>query len=207
MNFLAHLYLSPPENEIILGNFIADAVKGKTIHDFSACIQLGIRLHRQIDTFTDQHHAHRHTRNVLQSDFGKFSGVIADIFFDHFLALHWNRFSSENLESYTLRHYKLFEENYSIMPAVSKRIFPYMKKDNWLLNYSSVSFLTRVFEGMSKRTRFNSKMELATDFLLRHYSLIEEDFFILMPDLKMYCDEVSVSCNNDFVKTSIDLEL
>ncbi|MDO9510712.1 MAG: acyl carrier protein phosphodiesterase [Bacteroidales bacterium] len=197
MNFLAHLVLSPPEKEIILGNFIADAVKGSTINTFSSCIQEGIQLHRKIDTYTDQHHAHRHSRIILQPRFAKFSGVITDIFFDHYLAKDWIRFSSENLETYTLRHYEIIEEYWEILPPITRKIFPFMKGDNWLLNYSSIDFLKRVFEGMSRRTRFKSEMEYATDFLLLHYNAFEEDFNILMPDLISFCSEIAISCNSE----------
>jgi len=44
MNFLAHLYLSPDNEDILLGNFIADAVKGKTFDNYKQSIKNGILI-------------------------------------------------------------------------------------------------------------------------------------------------------------------
>ena len=46
MNFLAHLYLSKDNKNILIGNFIADAVKGKKHENYPKEIQAGILLHR-----------------------------------------------------------------------------------------------------------------------------------------------------------------
>ena len=53
MNYLAHIYLSGGDPEVTVGNFMADAVKGKDYQNYSEGIQRGIILHRAIDTFTD----------------------------------------------------------------------------------------------------------------------------------------------------------
>ena len=55
MNFLAHVYLSGNDFEVALGNLIADRVKGKQIQHYPLKIQKGIKLHRSIDNFTDNH--------------------------------------------------------------------------------------------------------------------------------------------------------
>ena len=55
MNFLAHLYLSQDDINILIGNFIADHIRGNHYENFSKEIQQGIFLHREIDTFTDAH--------------------------------------------------------------------------------------------------------------------------------------------------------
>ena len=39
----------------MIGNFIADHIKGNKYEGFSKEIQQGIFLHREIDTFTDAH--------------------------------------------------------------------------------------------------------------------------------------------------------
>ena len=55
MNFLAHIYLSGEDQELKIGNFIADSVKGKKFAQFPERIQQGITLHRKIDSYTDSH--------------------------------------------------------------------------------------------------------------------------------------------------------
>ena len=86
MNYLAHIYLSNEEEEITLGNFIADGVKGKKYVQFPLGIQQGILLHRAIDSFTDAHPIVRKSTKRLHKKYGHYSGVIVDILYDHFLA-------------------------------------------------------------------------------------------------------------------------
>ena len=55
MNFLAHIYLSGTDEELTLGNFFADSLKGKSYLKYPLGIQRGVVLHRAIDFYTDTH--------------------------------------------------------------------------------------------------------------------------------------------------------
>ncbi len=93
MNFLAHLYLSKKNKNILIGNFIADAVKGKKHNLYSKEVQAGILLHREIDNYTDNHPIVRKSKRRLNKRYGHYNGVIIDILYDHFLAKNWNNYS------------------------------------------------------------------------------------------------------------------
>ena len=80
MNYLAHLYLSGSNEHILVGNFIADSIKGSTYKDYPSDIQRGVLLHRQIDTHTDSHPNFRTSTKRLHKNYGHYSGVIVDIF-------------------------------------------------------------------------------------------------------------------------------
>ena len=87
MNYLAHLYLSAFNKEIMVGNFIADRVKGKQYLNFPQEVQQGILLHRSIDSFTDEHPVSKIIRKELFPAHRHYSSVLVDMFYDHFLAL------------------------------------------------------------------------------------------------------------------------
>lgn len=184
MNFLAHAFLSGDDDEILIGNFIADAVKGNNMKHFTEGIQNGIRLHRNIDEYTDNHPSFIKSRSRLQEEYGKFSGVIVDIYYDHFLALHWDDYASSDLSEFALRVYSLMLTNYKELPARSKRILPFMVIHNWLVGYSRFDDLQWVFNGMSRRSRkYNSGMETAVDSLKRDYDNFQKDFETFFPDM------------------------
>ena len=84
MNFLAHLYLSQNNSNILIGNFIADHIRGNNFSHLSKEIQQGIILHREIDTFTDAHKVVRKSKRRLHERYRHYDGVIIDIFFDHY---------------------------------------------------------------------------------------------------------------------------
>ena len=183
MNFLAHLYLSPPKNQIILGNFIADSVKGKVFETYPEEIQKGILLHRQIDQFTDQHPIFKQSCLRLDDKYRRYSGVIVDIYYDHFLAKYWEEYHEIELKKFVSEAYQLLIHNFKILPPRSKRILPFMITQNWLVNYSNFKDLKRVFRGMSRRTSNNSKMEEAIDELKKDYAAFEDEFRLFFPDI------------------------
>jgi len=118
MNFLAHQYLSGNNNQLKIGNFIADAVKGKQYLNYSKDIQNGILLHREIDTFTDNHTLVKKSKQHLNARYGHYKGVIIDIFYDHFLAKNWSNYHLMPLEKYTAKTYILMQENSNDLPKL-----------------------------------------------------------------------------------------
>lgn len=186
MNFLAHIYLSGKNENIILGNFIADAVKGKSFEKYNNEIQYGIKLHREIDSFTDKHPVFKQSRNRLINKYHKFSGVIVDMYYDHFLALYWNEYSDENLEDFVSNAYKILKKNFFLLPSRYKRILPFMIGSNWLVNYARFENLGNNFENMAKRTSFNSGMENAVTDLKKDYDLYLQEFRTFFPEIVQY---------------------
>lgn len=186
MNFLAHAYLSGNSKDLIIGNFIADAVKGKGHENYRQGIAEGILLHRKIDSFTDQHPLVSQTKTKLRPHFGKYSSVVSDLYYDHFLALHWKDYSTESLKGFTTNIYSIIQEEIEIMPDDVKYFFPYMVKNDWLYNYSTFYGMQRAFEGMSRRAKFISNMEKAVEVLQKDYSSFENDFRQFFPEINEF---------------------
>ena len=184
MNYLAHLYLSGSNEHVLIGNFIADSVKGSTYKNYLPDIQRGILLHRQIDTHTDTHPNFRTSTKRLHKNYGHYSGVIVDIFFDHFLAKNWKHHSSISLADYAQKCYAILNKNIQMMPKKAQYILPYMTKGNWLLSYASIDGISNVLSGMNRRTNGRSGMDKATIELQQFYSEFEADFKIVFKDLK-----------------------
>ena len=189
MNFLSHLYLSGNSEGIIIGNFIADAVKGKEYEKFSSDIQNGILIHRKIDSFTDAHPIVEKSKKRLREKYRKYAGVIVDIYYDHCLAKNWKTYSSIELEEYEKFIYLLVEKHKLILPYNSQRFAQYMVKYNILTAYSEIQGIERVLKGMANRATFESKMEEAIHELQENYSLFEEEFNLFFPELQQYVDE------------------
>ncbi|SIT79468.1 ACP phosphodiesterase [Pontibacter indicus] len=190
MNYLAHVFLSGNDEALLLGNFIADAVKGKQLELYPADVARGIRLHRLIDAYTDTHPVVSETKARLRPHFRKYAPVVADLYFDHFLASRFNEFSSEPLEAYTSRVYTLINRHLASLPERVQHFFPYMMRQNWLLSYAEVTGIAQALGGLSRRTSFDSGMERAGEELLENYTLYDTDFSIFFPELIAYVEEV-----------------
>lgn len=183
MNFLAHIYLSQNNDNIKIGNFIADSIRGKKYKKYPEEIQRGILLHRNIDTFTDAHPTVRKSTKRLHKNYGHYSGVIVDILYDHFLAKNWSQYSNVPLSDYVNSFYDLLEDNYDILPENIQRLMPYMIQENWLLRYASIDGIKATLEGMNRRTKNRSKMNLAIVELREFYDEFEAEFTSFFEEL------------------------
>ena len=190
MNLLAHLYLSPDNPEIMLGNFFADHIKGNKFKHYSEDIQKGVMLHRAIDTFTDSHTTVKTSKRRLHERYGHYDGIIIDIFYDHFLAINWHKYSQIPLNIYTNSVYKLLRENENILPEKTKQVLPYLIQYNWLYNYKNKASIKDVLLGMDKRTNGRSQMHMAIQDLNDKHEELEADFHLFFNELIQYHLEV-----------------
>lgn len=190
MNYLAHLCLSGEEEELLVGNFIADEVKGKKFAEhYRPGIARGISLHRAIDAFTDAHYLHIRCRQRLYEKHHHYSGVVVDIFFDHFLTEQWSKFNNLPLPEFASRCFRTLSAFKGELPQVMQFMSETMIRYNWLLSYQSFEGLQKAFEGMAKRTAYPSRMSEAVDDLKVHYEFFEENFSLFFPLLQQYVRE------------------
>lgn len=183
MNYLAHIYLSGDDEALKIGNFIADSIKGKDFLKYSGRIQQGIILHRAIDTYTDVHPVFGKSRKRLFPIYRHYSGVIVDMFYDHFLAANWNKYSKEPLEEYTNNFYALLEKNWEFLPQQVQDFFPYMIRDDWFLRYATLEGVEKILSQMSRRTSFTSKLHHSVRELELDYEDFKNEFLEFFPDL------------------------
>lgn len=181
INFLAHLYLSGPNEKIALGNFMGDFVKGKEHAKYDRLIQVGILLHREIDHFTDSHPLVKKSTSRLKEKYRHYAGVIVDVFYDHYLAKNFEQFSSTPLESFVEQQYHLLQNNENILPARAKSMLPYMIRGNWLVNYKEPRGIQKALQGMSRRTTFDSKMDEAIKELKEYDDIFQAEFLSFFP--------------------------
>lgn len=181
MNFLAHAHLSGKNNDVLLGNFIADAIKGKKLLEYRKEIQYGILLHRQIDSFTDKHELFMQSAGRVRKDFGRYSGIVIDIFYDHFLALNWREYDERELHVFAAHIYGILTRNVFILPNRTKKLLPFMISQNWLTSYASLDGLKHVFNGMDRRTGRISGMDKAVAVLKQNYDELFADFKAYYP--------------------------
>lgn len=187
MNFLAHISLSGDNPKIMVGNFIGDFVKGRNLlEQFEPEIAHGIALHRAIDEFTDSHPIVTISKNRLRPTYRHYSAVIVDMFYDHLLAKNWEQYYKEFLPDFAERSYRILEGFHPILPEGVKYMLPYMTKGNWLVNYARFEGIDRALSGMARRSKYESKMELAVDDLKKNYEDFTQEFSIFYPQLQAF---------------------
>jgi len=140
-------------------------------------------LHREIDTFTDHHPTVRMSTKRLHKKYSHYASVIVDILYDHFLAKNWDKYSEIPLEEYAEDFYDSLKEHNDILPERIKALMPYMVSNNWLVSYASIEGISKILDGMNRRTKNLSKMNQAVSELQEFYQEFEDEFTLFFNEL------------------------
>ena len=181
MNFLGHLYLSGDDPLVTVGNFMADAVKGRDLSRFDQRIEQGIRLHRAIDAFTDAHPLQQQGRKRAHPHAGRYASVVMDLYYDHLLAVNWADFHAEPLPDFARRMYVLLAEHQHLMPERTQHMLPYMAQGDWLTSYATINGIGRALAGLARRVPKGASMVGAEMVLKEHLVEYTAEFREFLP--------------------------
>ena len=177
MNYLAHTYLSGENDLIKIGNFLGDWVKGSDYLNYPEDVRTGIMLHRNIDSFTDKHPIVRQSASRFQSRYSRYSGVVIDILYDHFLAHYWKDFCDIPLHDYVNRINNLMLNHFELLPERLKNFLPAFMHERWVERYATLNGIRDVLETMSKRTSLPNETEFAISVMEAYYRDFRHEFF------------------------------
>lgn len=187
MNFLAHLYLSPPSPDALVGSLLGDFVKGPVERaGYNEEITQAIRLHRAIDTFTDAHPLFAASKARVSPARRRYAGILIDLFYDHFLARHWCDYHDAALEDFAVDVYGVLLDRTAGLPEAAGRMVAFMARQNWLVSYREVDEVGAALERMGRRlTRGNALLGSAEE-LEAGYAGFEADFRAFMPEVTAF---------------------
>jgi len=190
VNFLAHIYLSGSDPKVKLGNFIADSVKGNSCRSYPEDIRKGILMHREIDSFTDNHPITKQINSLLRPQAGRFAGIYSDIFYDHFLSICWDEYCNMPLPVFIERTYSEFIVYKTLCPQRTQKVLPSLIYNNWLGRYDSFYGLRLVLSKMASRTIMPDRSVETVQLLKHHYSEIEKLSKSFLAEVKMHLGEL-----------------
>lgn len=187
MNYLAHLFLSPPGEDALLGSMLGDFVKGPLTNgivqnQYGDEITKGIALHRKVDSFTDAHPVVRDSWKRVSTERRRFAGIMVDMFYDHFLAKHWETFHHQILAQFTDHFYAILVRRHDELPERLQRMTKSMVELDWLGSYAQVDSIDSALNRMSRRLRRSNALVNSAEELLRNYDQLEQDFLRFIPD-------------------------
>jgi acyl carrier protein phosphodiesterase len=186
LNYLAHIYLSGANEEIMVGNFIGDYVKGFELTRYSEQIRKGIILHRHIDSFTDTNLIVKRSKLRIAEKYHKYSGIIIDIFYDHFLVLSWPTFSAWPICDFISNVHGILSRYNDELPDAVRLFLPSFIKNNWIKKYSTIEGIEDILHRMSNRTSLPDETDFAIKVLTKDYYKLESEFSAFFPSLISY---------------------
>ena len=175
--------MSGESEEIILGNFIGDYVKGQQFLNYPDNVAKGIVLHRHIDSFTDSHPVIIECIVKLRPAFGKYAGIVIDIFLDHFLAVNWRSYSFEKLSAFTKRFHAVILANFFQLPSPVKLFVPFLIQHKRLQSYESFEGVEKTLRIMARHTSLPAETEFALQILEEEYLFFNDAFNTFFPQI------------------------
>jgi len=190
MNYLAHLYLSGQSEELRLGNFLGDYIKGRNLSQFPPEVSRGINMHRQIDYFTDHHDVVKKSMSRLYKKYHKYAGVVVDIFYDYYLSLEWKTYSNESLAHFIRANYEILIRNYEVLPRKAQWQLPIIIGRNTLATYGQIKGIKETLKIVSRHTTLPKETNFAIRVMKNNFEDFRNEFNDFFPDMIEYVSAV-----------------
>ncbi|MBL6667810.1 MAG: DUF479 domain-containing protein [Crocinitomicaceae bacterium] len=182
MNFLGHLYFSNNNLDLMVANLFGDFCKGKSYLSYPIETQRGVLLHREIDSYIDNHAEVLAVRKELYASLPKVSGIAIDLYFDHLLAKHWHMFHDLTLEDFLSLFYKHTLSINGTYPNEFVHFITKLRESQWMNHYPSAYGFQKSCEGVSRRLSFDNELKNAPKLILPYEAVLFKVFSVYMND-------------------------
>ncbi|MCP4470801.1 MAG: DUF479 domain-containing protein [Gammaproteobacteria bacterium] len=193
MNYFAHLVLSRPTVESTVGNLLGDFARGVDPAALPAPVRAGLLNHREVDRFTDSHPLVREMKQCFSRKRRRFAGIALDIYFDHLLIEHWQKFEQGALDEVITGFYQRMEAGQSMMPGENmRRVTRRMIEYDWFGSYRDVDAIAESLDRVAGRVRFANDFDNAIEELQRNHNSICDGFLEFYPQLRRHVAEQAI---------------
>ncbi|WAS99973.1 ACP phosphodiesterase [Rouxiella chamberiensis] len=187
MNFLAHLHLAKLADSSLLGNLMADFVRGNPDGLYSAEVVSGIRMHRRVDVMTDTLPEVKVARGFFSADYHRVAPITLDVVWDHFLSRHWNVICpSTPLATFIQQCQSSIEPHLADTPERFRNLNGYLWSQRWMERYAELPFIQDVLQGMANRRPKLAALAGSFSDVERHYQLLERQFWAFYPSMMLH---------------------
>jgi len=183
VNWLAHLYLSEPHPQFRVGNLLPDLVPSSQLVGLPDAFQQGIHRHREIDRFTDAHPRVKSCVARFPKPYRRYGGILTDVYFDHFLARDWSKYSVLPLPNFIAEVHRDIEACLPEVPSDARYPLHRMRNDNWLGTYHEISGITDILGRISGRFRRPFDLTGSVPIFVQQEPAFAEDFHSFFPQL------------------------
>jgi acyl carrier protein phosphodiesterase len=192
MNFLAHFHLAWPDEGLIAGGLEGDYYKGVLRGQLPAHVERGVKLHRAIDAYTDGHPLILQLRRELPPGLRRYAGILIDLCFDHYLSLHWTRFSSVSLPDFSRAVYRILDAQESALSDGARRMTARLIEYDVLNLYQEWGTVTATAARIGERFRRDNPFLDLERVLSPSKDTLERAFLDFYPQLEAFCRKTLV---------------
>jgi acyl carrier protein phosphodiesterase len=186
MNFLAHFQLAWPDEGLVLGALEGDYYKGPLGSELPSDLARGVRLHRAIDAYTDNHAAVAELRRAFPAGLRRYAGILIDLGFDHYLTQHWHSFSTANLPEFNRGVLRTLTGRSDNLSAGSRQMLARLEEFDILNCYHEWQAVTGSAERIGQRFRRGNPLVAIEQEVEPLREGIEDAFLEFYPQLQAF---------------------
>jgi len=188
MNHLAHTFLAPDSPEARVGSILGDFCRGVRLAELPEPVLLGVRHHRAVDAFTDQHPDVLASKQLFSSQRRRFAGVALDLLYDHYLLRHWHRFSHTDHHRFVRGVYRELASHEDIMPASMVKVTRRMVQHDWFGAYEDFENIGYALDRVASRIRFANQFAGIIEEIRANDEQLEARFLQFFPELLKFAE-------------------
>lgn len=184
MNHLAHFQLAAGCEFLVLGALLGDYLKGPLDGMLPAALERGVRLHRRIDAMTDADDDLRVLRSRFRGRERRLAGIVLDVFFDHLLTRHWERYAPTPLEEFADDVCAVLEHRREWLPSAALQQARRFVEHRLLLRYGDPAVIDGTLEHIGARLGCADAMSAAIARAWEHLDELDAAFLLVYPRLQ-----------------------
>jgi len=183
MNYLAHLYLSDQTPDGFAGSLLGDFVSGNVAGKFNGRVEKEITMHRKIDFFTDTNQIVKRSKARISAKLNRFAGVLIDVFYDHYLAVDFEKYAGVSLKVFTEKAYRALQKHGDLFPDAFRQRIPAIIETDLLGSYRSLDGIRITLDRISSRIKRENSLPEGIFDLENNYRELKTDFEEFFPEL------------------------
>ena len=193
MNFLAHCLIgsraagedpgAPAARALLAGGFLGDFVKGRVPDSMPADLALGVRLHRRIDAYSNQHPDIRASSDRFPAELRRVAPILVDILCDLLLSRAWSDYHDQELSQFTGIIYQEMAAHADWLPETGIQFLDYARDRDLLARYGDWSVTEGAMRSITRRLKRQELNPLLSETVPPLLDELEADFHRYFPDI------------------------
>ncbi|MDO6460231.1 ACP phosphodiesterase [Granulosicoccaceae sp. 1_MG-2023] len=188
MNLLAHAFLGFDHDQLVVGQLAGDFIKGRDLSALPPMLAGGVRMHRQLDVWTDRHPVFRRSCARINPARRRVAGILVDILYDYSLARGWSAYGCTDLPEFAGFVYARLAQHAALLPASMQGFIRGAGDVGLFENYRTEQGIERAINHVQRRLRRSGGLlDGAFDEIMPLVPAIDRDFDAFFPAAVRAC--------------------
>ena len=198
MNFLAHCLIgsraagdqpgAPSAEALLAGGFLGDFVKGRVPVEMPFDLALGVRLHRRVDAYSNQHPDIRASCDRFPAELRRLAPILVDILCDHLLSRTWSEYHDQEIAQFTESNYAQVAEHADWLPDTGLEFLDYAREKDLFARYGDWSVAEGAMRSITRRLKRPELNPLLSATVPPLLEALEADFHRYFPDILAHAE-------------------